>query len=188
MRSAREQHMRSLPVPTVRVRSHSLQADYGTPKSLQRKTSADIPRLRLSVGDNKPASASKTSSSSWFHRRFSWFSIDQPGSSPPQQQPAAARFSIYNDESYAILLGPRRPSVIMQMMGVHAQRRKLSNEVVVEYDPHCLFLFSHSFGGCPRGRRRATRARVSANASAKKVSDCAPSPAYTLALSPQTNQ
>jgi len=100
MTSTRDQ---SLHVPSVRIRLKPDCIRSGDASCLA--SSADINKLEIST---------KHSS---FKRRLASFPLEQPANEECQMT-TAARFSSYDDKSYSILLGQKRPSVILQIMEV----------------------------------------------------------------------
>ena len=114
-----DQEKQSLNVPapptpgvTGRIRSHSLKPQHSRLDYERRKTAADI----TLIGDHDIVEIPKTTSPSWFRRRFTLFSIDQPISE--KRRMTTDRFSFCDEKSCAELLKQKRPSVIAQMMEV----------------------------------------------------------------------
>jgi hypothetical protein len=95
MTSTRDQ---SLHVPSVRIRCIR---------------NANVSSLASSTDIHKLETSTKNSS---FKRRFTSFPLEQPTNQECQM--TTARFSSYDDKSYSVLLGQKRPSVILQMMEV----------------------------------------------------------------------
>ena len=118
MRSNRELPNRSLHVPSVRQRSHSLGTEHWKAAHLQHRTIVDTSRL-FTPGSDSQFERSTKSSSSWFQQRFSWFAADPSPTTSSPKQITATRFSVYHDQSYSAFLRRRRSSVIGHMMEVH---------------------------------------------------------------------
>jgi hypothetical protein len=78
--------------------------------------SADVSCLASSTDINKLEIPTKNSSQSSLKRRLASFPLEQPANEDCQM--TTARFSSYDDKSYSVLLGQKRPSVILQMMEV----------------------------------------------------------------------
>jgi len=95
MTSTRDQ---SLHVPSVRIRN------------------TDVSCLASSTDIHKLETSTKISTQSSFKRRFTSFPLEQPTNEECQM--TTTRFSSYDDQSYSVLLGQKRPSVILQMMEV----------------------------------------------------------------------
>jgi hypothetical protein len=125
--STEEQENQSLQVPSVppppgRIRSHSLKPQHSRIDYERRKSAADVSSsivscFESSTDDNELEELPElSSSSSWFKRRFTLFSFEQPINE--KRRMTTDDFSFLNDKSYAYLLKKKRPSLIAQMMEV----------------------------------------------------------------------
>jgi len=125
--STEEQENQSLQIPSVpppppgRIRSHSLKPQHSRIDYERRKSAADVSSSIVSCfessrDDNELEELPELSSSSWFKRRFTLFSFEQPINE--KRRMTTDDFSFLNDKSYADLLKKKRPSFIAQMMEV----------------------------------------------------------------------
>jgi hypothetical protein len=122
--STEEKENQSLQVPSVppgRIRSHSLKPQHSRIDYERRKSAADVSSsivscFESSTDDNESEQLPELPSSSWFRRRFTLFSFEQP--IKEKRRMTTDNFSFLNDKSYADLLKEKRPSLIAQMMEV----------------------------------------------------------------------
>ncbi len=120
-----EQENQSLHVssdPPGHIRSHLLRPqhsriDYARRKSATDLSSSIVSCFESSTDDNDLEEESpKMSSTSWFQRRFTLFSLDQPINQ--KHQMTKDHFSFSDEKSYADLLKQKRPSLIAQVVEV----------------------------------------------------------------------
>jgi hypothetical protein len=114
--STQEHEKQSLDVPppatSGRIRSHSLKPQHSRLDYARRKSVADI----LVTDTEEIEEIEKPPSPSWFKRRFTLFSFDQPISEKSRM--TTYRFSFCEEKACSDLLKQKRPSVIAQMMEV----------------------------------------------------------------------
>jgi hypothetical protein len=115
-----------IPAPSAsRIRPHSLKPQHSRLDYARRKSAADITTI---VPSFEPSTDEKDlveddilgpprrSSASWFKRRFTLFSLEQPVDE--KRRMTTDRFSFCVDRSCADILKQKRPSVIAQMLEV----------------------------------------------------------------------
>jgi hypothetical protein len=123
-----QQRLHVPPPPPSRIRSHSLKPRHSRQDYARRKSAADaasttITRLELST-DNSELEQTNTppprrASATWFQRRFTLFSLEQPQMETHQQRRmTTGRFSIFDNKSNSNFLKQKRPSIISQMVEV----------------------------------------------------------------------
>ena len=112
-----------IPIPSTpgRIRSHSLKPQHSRIDYERRRSANDISSstsfiscLESSTDDNDIDDIQKIPSPSWFKRRFTLFSFEQPINPQNQRRMTTDRFSFFDAE----LLKQKRPSFIAQMMEV----------------------------------------------------------------------
>lgn len=156
------------PASAGRIRSHSLKPQHSRIDYARRKSTADLPSTIVSCwnssGENNQSEISpKTPSPSWFERRFTLFSLDQP--IDDRRRMTTDCLPLSDERAYADLLKNKRPSLIAQMMEVEA-RRPVTFPFDIEQIRRSISLFSPSFDEFPPGRRNEI---ANASANEKKV-------------------
>lgn len=126
-----DQENQTLNVPLIttpgRIRSHSLKPQHSRIDYARRKSATDVsPAIvscfERSTDENEIEELPKMPSPSWFKRRFTLFSFDQPIND--KRRMTTDRLSFSDEKSYTDLLKEKRPSLIAQMMEV-AQKKKI---------------------------------------------------------------
>ena len=105
-------HVPPLPPTPGRIRSHSLKPQHSRLDYTRRKSATDI----ALIDDHEIEEIEKPPSPSWFKRRFTLFSFDQPINE--KRRMTTDRFSFCDEKTCSNLLKHKRPSIIAQMMEV----------------------------------------------------------------------
>jgi hypothetical protein len=151
--STEEQENRFLHVapPTPgRIRSHSLKPQHSRIDYARRKSAADVSSssvscLEPSRNDNKLEELPKFPSPSFFKRRFTLFSFDQPQPINEKRRMTTDRLSFLDEKSYSDLLKQKRPSLIAQMLEVELSLLELLININLYFILNLSFFFFQSF-------------------------------------------